>query len=34
MDLWKAYNRLPHDLIIVKFEAYDISKEGLKLLLD
>lgn len=34
MDLWKAYDCLPLDLIIAKFEAYDISKEGLKILLD
>ena len=34
MDLSKACDCLPHDLIIVKFEAYDLSKNSLKLLLD
>ena len=34
MDLSKADDCLPHDLIIAKFEAYGISKEGLKLLPD
>ena len=34
MDLLKAYDCLPHDLIIVKFEAYGISKSSLSLLLD
>ena len=34
MDLPKAYDCLPHDLIIAKFEAYGLSKNSLKLLLD
>ena len=34
MDLSKAYDCLPHDLIISKFEAYGLSKNSLKLLLD
>ena len=34
MDLSKAYDCLPHDHIIAKFEAYDVSKNSLKLLLD
>ena len=34
MDLSKAYDCLPHDLIITKFEAYGLSKNSLKLLLD
>ena len=34
MDLSKAYNCLPHDLIIAKFEAYGLSKNSQKLLLD
>ena len=34
MDLSKAYDCLPHDLIIVKFEAYGLSKSSLILLLD
>ena len=34
MDLSKAYDCLPHDLIIAKFEAYGLSKNSLKLLLD
>ena len=33
MDLSKAYDCLPHDLIIVKFEAYGLSKHSLSLLL-
>ena len=33
MDLSKAYNYLPHDLMIAKFEAYGIGKSGLNLLL-
>ena len=32
MDLSKAYNCLPHDLLIAKFKAYGISKSGLNLL--
>ena len=31
MDLWKAYDCLPHDLIIAKFEAYGFDNIGLKL---
>ena len=34
MDLSKAYDCLPRDLIVVKFEAYGLSKNSLKLLLD
>ena len=34
MDLSKAYDCLPHDLIIAKFEAYGPSKSSLSLLLD
>ena len=34
MDLSKAYDCLPHDFIIAKFEAYGLSKNSLKLLLD
>ena len=32
-DLSKAYDCLPHDLIIAKFEAYSLRKNSLKLLL-
>ena len=34
MDLSKAYECLPHDLIIAKFEVYGLSKSSLSLLLD
>ena len=34
MDLSKAYEYLPHDLIIAKFQAYGLSKSSLSLLLD
>ena len=34
MDLSKAYDYLPHDLIVAKFEACRLSKSGLSLLLD
>ena len=34
MDLSKAYDCLPHDLIIAKFEAYGLSRSRLSLLLD
>ena len=34
MDLSKAYDCLPHDLIIANFEAYGLSKSSLSLLLD
>ena len=32
MDLSKAYDYLPHDLIIAKFEAYGFDNVNLKLL--
>ena len=32
MDLSKAYDCLPHDLLVAKFEAYDIDKTGLNLI--
>ena len=34
MDLSKAYDCLPHDLIIAKFEAYGLRKSSLSLLPD
>ena len=34
MDLSKAYDYLPHDLMVAKVEAYDISKESLQLISD
>ena len=34
MDLSKAYDCLPHDLTIAKFETYGLSKSSLSLLLD
>ena len=34
MDLSKANDCLPHDLIVAKFEAYGLSKSSLSLLLD
>ena len=34
MDLSKAYDCLPHDLLVAKFEAYGIGKSGLSLLLN
>ena len=32
MDLSKAYDSLPHDLFVAKFEAYGIDKNGLNLI--
>ena len=32
MDLSKAYNCLPHDLLVANFEAYGIDKTGLNLI--
>ena len=32
MDLSKAYDSLPHDLLVAKFDAYDIDKNGLNLI--
>ena len=32
MDLSKAYDSLPHHLLVTKFEAYGIDKNGLKLI--
>ena len=34
MDLSKAYDCLPHDLLVAKFEAYGIDKTGLSLIYD
>ena len=34
MDLSKAYDCLPHDLLIAKLEAYDLDNDSLNLLLD
>ena len=33
MDLWKAFECLPYDLLIAKLEAYDFDSIGLKLFL-
>ena len=34
MDLSKAYDYLPHDLLIAKLEAYSLDNDSLNLLLD
>ena len=34
MDLSKAYNRLPHDLMVDKVEAYGLTKESLQSISD
>ena len=34
MDLSKAYDCLPHDLLIAKLEAYGLDNGSLKLILD
>ena len=34
MALLRTYDCPPHDLIVVKLEAYDLDKTGLNLLLD
>ena len=34
MDLSKAYDCLPHDLIIAKLEAYDLDTNSLRFLFD
>ena len=34
MDLFKAYDCLPHDLMVAKLEAYRLSKECLQLMSD
>ena len=34
MDLSKAYDSLPHDLLIAKLDAYGLSHKSLKLILD
>ena len=34
MDLSKAYDCLPHDLMVAKLEAYNLAKEGLQLISD
>ena len=34
MDLSKAYDCLPHDLMVAKLDSYGISKEGLELISD
>ena len=31
MDLYKAFNCIPHDLIIAKLAAYGIERENLRL---
>ena len=32
MDLSKAFDCLPHDLLVAKFEAYGIDNTGLNLI--
>ena len=32
MDLWKAFNCLPHDLLILKLKAYGLSKSAFDLM--
>ena len=32
MNISKAYDCLPHDLLVVKFHAYDIDKTALNLI--
>ena len=34
MDLWKAYDCIPQNLLIAKLEGYGIDKASLRLLLD
>ena len=34
MELWKAYDSIPDDLLIAKLECYKIDKIGLSLILD
>ena len=34
MDLSKAYNRLPHDLMVDEVEAYGLTKESLQSISD
>ena len=34
MDLSKAYDCLPHDLMVAKLEAYGLAKESLRLISD
>ena len=34
MDLSKAYDCFPHDLLIAKLKAYDLDNSSLNLLLD
>ena len=34
MDLSKAYDCLPHDLMVAKLEAYGLVKESLQLISD